>query len=119
MGTVPISLLQKEHYIILIFKYRVSDQTSINECDWSNLQTSIFLSGSCDTQGTKKLKLYSVFVSCSNGKSEPKGTISKKGHLFDFLCNLWYNVVDKFFKVLIKYFKRDNTLYLLYRRIKI
>jgi len=56
---------------ILFLKYRVSDQlthtatvtskaltvdskTSKASSDWSNLQTSHFYSGSCDTQGMKK-----------------------------------------------------------------
>ena len=55
---------------LLFLQHRVSDQlthtatvtskaltvdskTSNSECDWSNLQTSIFKFGSCDTQGVK------------------------------------------------------------------
>ena len=34
--------------------FNSGQQNEQSECDWSNLQTSILNSGSCDTQGVKK-----------------------------------------------------------------
>jgi len=38
----------------IIFEIPRKRPNEQSECDWSNLQTSIFYSGSCDTQGMKK-----------------------------------------------------------------
>ena len=53
-SSVINAILAKKVYYILFLKYRVSDQTSHCECDWSNLHTSNFEYGGCDTQGVKK-----------------------------------------------------------------
>ena len=48
----PTFFSVKAYYIIFeIPRKRPNEQS---ECDWSNLQTSIFYSESCDTQSVKK-----------------------------------------------------------------
>jgi len=48
----PIFFSEKAYYMIFeIPRKRPNEQ---RECDWSNLQTSIFDYGSCDKQGMKK-----------------------------------------------------------------
>ena len=47
-----LKVIQDIDYIIYETPCKRPNEQS--ECDWSNLQTSIFYFGSCDTQGVNK-----------------------------------------------------------------
>ena len=79
--------------VYIILKYRVSDQTSVSECDWSNLLSlkdlSFNISG-CDTQGMKN-NVYLTFPRFGLNSNEVLKKVKKRDFIqINFQINPFY-----------------------------